>query len=80
MSDNIELFEFVELLEEWHKNKIEQLKLISESKPDTKLILGKIEIDGKSEMAKGIRTGVEIALSELGELPFSVSKKGEDNG
>ena len=79
MSENIELAEFVEVLQEWHIKVIEQLKLISDSKTDTSLDLAGTKIDGKSDMAKGIRIGVAIAVDQF-ELPFTVTKKGEDNG
>ncbi len=74
MLEDIELEDFPELLQKWHEHHVKQLQLIVDQK-DADLQLGDAKIKADSEMAKGIRYGVEIALLSLGKLPFSVSRK-----
>lgn len=73
----MEIAEFVEKLQGWHDHKVAQLRQITEQK-DAYIVVGKKTIDAGSELAKGIRFGVEISLELLGKLPFSVSHNDDD--
>ncbi|MCG8996688.1 hypothetical protein LH435_15355 [Laribacter hongkongensis] len=68
---NQEFMDFIGQLQEWHAGQVEQLRLITENRA-VGLKLGEREIEADSDIAKGIRLGILIALDRLGELPFSV--------
>ena len=65
--------EFLEFVQDWHKMQTNQLRLITEKKAKS-IKFGNQEIDGDSDVAKGIRIGVSLALDLLGELPFNVTE------
>ena len=71
-----DIAEFLQLLEKWHESRATQLKMIIDNE-DTDLMLEDHKIKADSDMAKGIRVGVAIALDSLGDLPFSVSQSQE---
>ncbi|OWY39366.1 hypothetical protein CEK28_08590 [Xenophilus sp. AP218F] len=71
-TNNPEFMEFIQQLQAWHADRVEQLKLITEHK-DASIMLNQDEIAGDSPIAKGLRIGIQIALDKLGKLPFSVS-------
>lgn len=66
-----EVMEFINTLTAWHKGRVEQLELIKNNR-ETGIQLGELKIEADTELAKGIRLGVAIALQQLGKLPFSV--------
>jgi hypothetical protein len=68
-----EVIDFVQLLQHWHEKQIEQLETII-SHEDADLVLGEKTIPAGSELAKGIRIGVNISLNMIGKLPFSLKK------
>lgn len=73
---NEELGEFVELLTEWHRNKVGNLRDVQEgSKEGTLLKLGDDDegfaLTGRE--AEFFKLGIEVALIELGTLPFKVT-------
>ena len=70
---NADMIEFVEAVQEWHENRVNQLKLIIDN-TDADIRFANQEIEADSDLARGIRTGVKIALSQLGKLPFSTEK------
>ncbi|BAK75776.1 hypothetical protein NH8B_0944 [Pseudogulbenkiania sp. NH8B] len=80
-TNNPEVVEFINTLTEWHKNRVEQLELITNNR-DAGIRLGDRTIEAGSDIAKGIRLGIAIALEQLGKLPFSVTpiEAEEDDG
>ena len=70
--------EFIQGLEAWHNSRITQLQLVIDNK-DSDIVLGDVTIPHDSDSAKGIRTGLAIAVDILGELPFQLSG-GADEG
>lgn len=73
-----EVIEFTERLRRWHASRVANLQVILDN-PDADIKLVDIEIKGNSDVAKGIRTGVHIALHQLGKLPFSVTPSTEED-
>lgn len=67
-----DVIEFTNQLRDWHESRVQNLLLIVE-KPTADLMLGTSEIKADSELAKGIRIGIQLALAQLGKLPFSVT-------
>ena len=75
--DNEELIEFIQKLQLWHGHKTEQLQQIVDHK-DAAIEIGDMTIPAESQMAKGIRIGVRLSLGMLGELPFSLQEKEQE--
>lgn len=69
-----ETLEIIEQLIEWHNSKVESLRLVENHK-DASIMLNDIEIKPDSDIHKGIRAGITIALESLGELPISLNRK-----
>lgn len=69
---NKEFIGVIKQLQGWHENQVAQLKLITENRT-AELRLGDLTVAADSDIAKGIRLGVLIALDRLGKLPFSVT-------
>ena len=67
--------ELAQAIQEWHKNKVDQLELVNE-KADASIKLGDIEIEAGTDLHKGFKLGVFIALEQFKELPFSLEQKG----
>jgi len=70
---NEEMIEFIEAVQGWHENHVAQLQLIIDNS-DAEMDFGGVKIEADSDLAKGIRTGVQVALAQLGKLPFSTEK------
>ncbi|WP_199052393.1 hypothetical protein [Aquitalea sp. ASV15] len=66
------VIEFTKQLQNWHASRVATLQAIVDH-PDANIKLADIEIKAGSDIAKGMRVGLQIALSQLGELPFSVT-------
>jgi hypothetical protein len=63
----------LQMLMDWHEKKRSELQLIvTENKAD--LVFGDKKIPASSDMARGIRLGVGIALESLGKLPITLTK------
>lgn len=77
-SGNMEIETFVEKLQEWHANKVAQLRHITKNK-DASLIFGDMEVDPSSDLATGVRVGVSLSLELLGTLPFSVERNDDSD-
>jgi hypothetical protein len=77
INDPQQLNEFLQKLLDWHGERVESLQLILDHK-DARLKIGDKEIEPDSDIAKGIRFGVGIALDTLGKLPFSVDEVEEE--
>jgi hypothetical protein len=71
--------ELIQALISWHEKKVADLQLVLD-KRDADIVLGNgiADIPAGSETAKGVRIGIILALSLLGELPFS-SDEGDDD-
>ncbi|MTD33974.1 hypothetical protein [Paludibacterium denitrificans] len=67
-----EVIEFTKQLQSWHASRVANLQVIVDH-PEADIKLADIEIKAGSDIAKGMRVGLQIALSQLGELPFSVT-------
>ncbi|MEA1064565.1 hypothetical protein [Erwinia sp. HR93] len=76
---NSEFAEFIQDLTSWHEQKVADLQLVL-AKPDASISLGNglPDIQAGSEKAKGVRIGIILALSVLGELPFSFDEDDDD--
>lgn len=76
-----ELQEFVEHIQTWHKQQMDQLQIILDAPKDAaiKLGTGVDDIELRGEGARGFRMGVIIAQQYLGKLPFSVDTGGESD-
>ncbi|MBX9347142.1 hypothetical protein K5M36_08580 [Chromobacterium vaccinii] len=73
-TDDQEFIGFVEQLQEWHAGQVAQLRLITENRT-VDLRLNDLEVSAGSDIAKGLRLGIEIALQKLGTLPFTVREE-----
>ena len=71
--DDFEIEAFINTLQIWHKNQVEQLRQVLENK-DSDIHLGDMVFPSDSDAAKGIRAGIKVSLELLGELPFTVTK------
>ena len=75
--------EMIQSLLAWHKRQANQLQIISDNaKEGVTLQLGiedPVEIALTTDMAKGLRIGLVLALERLGKLPISVSHDDEDD-
>ncbi len=65
--------ELAQAIQEWHKNKVDQLELVNE-KGDASIKLGDIEIEAGTDLHKGFKLGVTIALDQFSTLPFSLER------
>jgi hypothetical protein len=72
--------ELIGAIESWHDNAVSGLQLIMD-KREADISLGNAipDIKAGTETAKGVRIGIILALSLLGELPFSIDE-GNDDG
>ncbi len=67
-----EVIEFTAQLQRWHESRVANLKLLLDN-PTAELKIGSVTIESDSDLAKGLRIGVSLALDQLGKLPFSVT-------
>lgn len=76
---NSEFAEFIQDLTSWHEQKVADLQLVLD-KSDASISLGNglPDIEAGSDKAKGVRIGIILALSVLGELPFSFDEDDDD--
>jgi hypothetical protein len=78
MSD---LLEFVEQLQGWHDNKVENLKGVIENiKEGVFLKVGENgeQIELNAEQALWFKGGLEVALGEFEELPFKLTQNNDN--
>lgn len=71
----------VERLIEWHDVRVEALqKVLDNCKEGTQLQLGDSAepITLNKDVARGIRAGIQIALSQLGKLPIELEMPNEE--
>lgn len=74
----MELQEFVEMLQKWHKHKVDQLQLVV-AQEDATITISGFDLPPDSDKAKGFRSGVGVALQLLGTLPFTVKVNDDDD-
>lgn len=72
-----DVIEFTNQLRDWYESRVRNLQLIVEN-PTSDLMLGTNELKADSDIAKGIRIGIQLALTQLGKLPFSVTPCTDD--
>lgn len=72
-----ETYEILQQLIEWHKNRVDGLKLVLDKK-DAGIKLGDRTIEAGTPIHTGIIIGVTIALDSLGELPISLGGSEDD--
>ncbi|AUR98498.1 hypothetical protein NVP1251O_67 [Vibrio phage 1.251.O._10N.261.55.E5] len=65
--------ELVEAIQAWHKSKVDQLELVNEHS-EASIKLGDVEIEAGTDLHKGFKLGVFIALEQFKELPFSLER------
>lgn len=73
-----DLDSFVRALVHWHTNKVAMLKHLAEIPEGTEMVVGDdtpIVLEG--DILAGFKAGLETALIELGELPFSFELEDE---
>lgn len=70
-------YEILQQLFEWHKNRVEGLKLVLEKK-DADIHLGDQVIKAGTPIHTGVIIGVTVALDSLGKLPISINEGDED--
>ncbi|AXF75188.1 hypothetical protein LU631_09815 [Erwinia tracheiphila] len=72
--DSDKVSELAACVTEWHKNKVAQLQLVVDKKDaDIELGYQYPDIKAGSELGRGLRLGITLALFMLGELPFTVN-------
>lgn len=65
--------QFIQLLSQWHANKVATLKHLTSIPEGTDVVVDEqsvMKLEG--DTLKGFRVGLETALMELGTLPFAV--------
>ncbi len=67
-----ETYEIVKQLIEWHKGRVDSLKLVLEKK-EADIVLGDQTIKAGTPIHLGITIGVTIALDSLGKLPIELN-------
>lgn len=71
-----ELREFVEVIQDWHTDKVDTLNKILDTPNKTEIRLGEEDpIVFAGEQAIAFKAGVRIALHYLGKLPFTVGSE-----
>lgn len=66
-----DLNQFIELLARWHKSRVATLKHMLEIPETAEVSIGDgtpVKVTG--EFREGFQLGIQLALAELGELPF----------
>jgi hypothetical protein len=78
--DSPELAEVLRKLIAWHESQVRGLSLVLEHK-DASIDLGDHSIEAGTELHRGVRIGVQLALAYLGKLPvyFNVADDNSDD-
>ncbi len=76
-----DLNNFVTLLSGWHGNKVAMLKHMQQIPEGTTMQVGENgpEVVLAGDMLTGFKAGIDLALMELGELPFLVEMEDAAN-
>lgn len=67
----------IEGLQSWHGSKIAQLQQILDHK-DSDIVIADTEIVAGSDVARGLRIGVMLAIDMLGKLPLVVERNSDE--
>lgn len=75
------VLQIVELLQEWHRTRIEKLELVANAKADVKIEArgpdgAPLELTG--QLRAGFQEGVNLALQMLGKFPLKVEPSTDD--
>ena len=77
-----EVVKIVELLQQWHTNRVQKLKMIVDAPTDTELLLrganGK-EVLLVGDERKGFKAGCATALELFGKFPMTMTKNVSDD-
>lgn len=77
-----DVVEIIEMLQQWHANRIEKLQMIVQAPSDTELVLrGKNgqQISLIGEERKGFKAGCATALELFGKFPLTMTKVASDD-
>lgn len=74
-----ELVEALQKVQKWHQHQVDQLKMVTEQHTDASIVLGDVTLEPETDLHKGFRMGVMVALNQLGELPFSIQATKSDD-
>lgn len=75
---DVQTYEILQQLIEWHKNRVDGLKLVIDKK-DADIVLGEQTIKAGSSIHTGVVIGVTVALDSLGELPISFGRTDDED-
>lgn len=65
--------DFLAFLMQWHRHQVAQLQMIvDENNKDASIDLNGEKIDPDSDLARGVRIGVSVALDLFESLPFGM--------
>lgn len=66
-----DLEQFVRILAAWHEQKVKTLKHMLEMPEGVEMVVsGETPVVLTGDLLAGLKAGIEVALMELGELPF----------
>ena len=66
-----DLEQFVRILAGWHEQKVKTLKHMLEMPEGVEMVVsGETPVVLTGDLLAGLKAGIEVALMELGELPF----------
>lgn len=78
MEEN-DILAVIEGLQSWHGKRIAQLQQILDHK-DSNIAIADINIVAGSDIAKGLRIGVMLAIEYFGKLPINIEHKADMDG
>lgn len=73
-----ELAEALEKVQQWHAHQVKQLKMVTEEHADAEIKLGDITLEPGTDLHNGFKMGVMVALNQLGELPFTLTRNNQE--
>ena len=66
-----DLDQFVKILTAWHASKVKILNHLTQIPEGTEMVSGTSSVILQGDVLKGFVAGIEVALMELGKLPFT---------
>lgn len=66
-----DLDQFVKILAAWHASKVKMLNHLIQIPEGTEMVSGTSSVILQGDVLKGFIAGIEVALMELGKLPFT---------
>lgn len=78
-----QMLHIVELMQEWHRSRVEKLELVANAGPDVKIEAR--DPDGKpleltGQLRAGFQEGVNLALQMFGKFPLTVTEPADELG